>query len=75
MHHAAVERLNDWAASEVRIAAAAVITAGAARGLAEDDALRDAIIVVGVPFFPLQVDPVEGPDVEGRVLRHNSIDI
>ena len=64
MHHAAVERLNDWAAPEVRIVAAAVI---AARGLAEDDALRDAI-VVDIPF-PLQVDPVEGPDIEGRVLE------
>ena len=73
MHHAPVERLYDWAASEVRIAAAAVTPA--ARGLAEDDALRDAIVVVGVPFFPLQVDPVEGPDVEGGVLGHNSIDI
>ena len=74
MHHAAVERFYDWAASEVRIPAAAV-TPATARGLAEDDALRDAIIVVGVPFFPLQFDPVEGPDVEGRVLGHNSIDI
>ena len=70
MHHAAVERCYGGTAldgSTVDHPPAAVVPVPAARGLAEDDTLRDAAVVTLVSTF--EVDPVERPDVEGGVLE------